>query len=158
MREFCGSTSSGGGATDCFAITLDSTVRRSIMIEHNLKFRTRIWPVFRASCSTTENRSVMVGYELNVLLSRTASPYRSLELVRRCANMVVGSGGVVKGIANHGIRPLGYKIRKNNESHTDAHYIAMQADMNPKVIGVKVYNMAAGNSVTSSHFKHLFLP
>lgn len=75
----------------------------------------------------------MVGYEMNLLLSRTASPYRSLELVRRCANMVVGSGGVVKQVQNHGIRPLGYKIRQNNETHTDAHYISFQADMNPRV-------------------------
>ena len=77
--------------------------------------------------------TAMVAYEMNVLLSRTASPYRSLELVRRCANMVVGSGGVVKQVQNHGIRPLGYKIRKNNETHTDAHYISLHADMNPRV-------------------------
>ena len=75
----------------------------------------------------------MVAYELNVLLSRTAPPARTLDLVRRCAKMVVGSGGVVKKVANHGIRPLGYKMRKNNETHSDAHYVALHMDMNPQV-------------------------
>ena len=87
----------------------------------------------RAQITENANRPSMVCYELNLLLSRTASPYQALSMVRGIANKVVNSGGVVKQVQNHGIRPLGYKIRKNNESHTDAHYVSMHTDMNPKV-------------------------
>merc|ERR1712086_139456 len=89
----------------------------------------------------------MVAYEMNLLLSRRASPYRSLDLVRRCARMVVNNGGVVRQVANHGIRPLGYKIRKNQETHLDAHYITLHTDMNPKVLEDMQQNLKVNDIV-----------
>jgi len=61
--------------------------------------------------------------------------------------MVVGSGGVVKKVANHGIRPLGYKMRKNNETHSDAHYVALHMDMNPQILAEVQHNLKLNDHV-----------
>jgi len=89
----------------------------------------------------------MVLYELNVLLKGTTKTWNTVDLIRRCARTVVRNGGVVRNIANHGIRPLGYKIRKNQETFDEAHYVTIQADMAPKVLTEVRHSLRVSDTV-----------
>ena len=91
----------------------------------------------------------MVAYELNCLLSSRIPIDASVKLFRGLAQGVIRNGGVVHKVTNHGIRPLGYTIRKSQvatmtrmsatnyifcqESHLNAQYIALEMDTAPKV-------------------------
>eukprot|EP00658_Telonema_sp_P-2_P046850 TRINITY_DN3519_c0_g1_i3.p2 TRINITY_DN3519_c0_g1~~TRINITY_DN3519_c0_g1_i3.p2 ORF type:complete len:130 (-),score=30.99 TRINITY_DN3519_c0_g1_i3:209-598(-) len=76
----------------------------------------------------------MVLYELNVLLSTRAPTTATVNLVRTLARGAVRSGGVVHKVSNHGIRPLGYTIRKAQKGHQEAQFVAMDLDIGPKVL------------------------
>ena len=75
----------------------------------------------------------MVAYELSMLLSKTAPPAKVLQLVRQCASTIVRNGGVVRKVENHGIRPLGYKVRRHQENHKEVLFIGLHAEVSPKV-------------------------
>eukprot|EP00656_Telonema_subtile_P001312 TRINITY_DN1059_c0_g1_i11.p1 TRINITY_DN1059_c0_g1~~TRINITY_DN1059_c0_g1_i11.p1 ORF type:complete len:124 (-),score=30.88 TRINITY_DN1059_c0_g1_i11:327-698(-) len=76
----------------------------------------------------------MVLYELNCLLSTRAPIDATVKLVRGLARGVVRSGGVVQKVTNHGIRPLGYTMRKAQKGHQEAQYVQLDLDTGPKVL------------------------
>merc|ERR1712028_293853 len=78
--------------------------------------------------------NTMAAYELNCLLSTKIPIETSVRLFRGLAQGVIRNGGVVHKVVNMGIRPLGYKIRKSQESHLNAQYVALEMDIAPKTL------------------------
>merc|ERR1711907_125587 len=84
---------------------------------------------------------IMVLYELNCLLSCRAPIDATVSLIRGVARGVVRGGGVVHRVNNHGIRPLGQPIRKAQEAHQNAQYVALDVDIGPKVLKQLEHNL-----------------
>eukprot|EP00164_Ancoracysta_twista_P009565 GFYU01014192.1.p1 GENE.GFYU01014192.1~~GFYU01014192.1.p1 ORF type:complete len:156 (-),score=65.02 GFYU01014192.1:264-704(-) len=86
-------------------------------------------------------------YELTVLASARVSNTRLLEVVKKCTNKIVNSGGVVRNVSGEGEVWLAYEIRKDQVSHQSAKRFQMLFDCHPTVLKEVEHNLRVNDSI-----------
>ena len=72
----------------------------------------------------------MVLYEL-ICITRSSLPEATLrEIAKTAGSQVVQNGGVVRSVANWGVRPLPKPVKKYQATYDDGNYMVMKFDTN----------------------------
>lgn len=102
----------------------------------------------------------MVFYEC-VLTTRNTTPYCTLtNLMKSVANKVVENGGIVRGVQNHGIRPLPHRFKarypdiEGNRYYKEGRFISIYYDSSPMIMR-NVENILYGDEevLRTTHIK-----
>jgi len=76
----------------------------------------------------------MVLYEIVLTVDAKAPGPKILEILQKAARLVLSRSGNVRKLQNWGERELAYKVRRNEQNHTNARFISMWIDAHPVVL------------------------